>query len=154
MYDVEVCERAARRVIGLSHTGAYNEIGPTFQALSARLGELGLWPEAQEFLGLYFDDPGEVPEDDLRALAGIVVRDELTLPDGLEQARLAAGKYAVLSFKGPYEGLADAWAWLYNDWLPTSGERAGPGVACEVYVNSPVDVAPEELRTDVCAPLA
>jgi AraC family transcriptional regulator len=153
MYDVEVRDRPARRVIGLAHTGAYQEIGPTFAALSAQVTELGLWPEAQEFLGLYFDDPGEVPEDDLRALAGIAVRDDLALPDGLEQTRLTAGKYAVLSFKGPYEGLPDAWAWLYNDWLPASGERPGPGIACEVYVNSPTDVAPEDLRTDICAPL-
>jgi len=68
MYDVEVVERPARRVIGVAHTGAYNEIGPTFEALGAKVSELGLWSEAQEFLGLYFDDPGEVPVEKLRTV--------------------------------------------------------------------------------------
>jgi len=42
MHEVEVTQRPARRVIGIGHKGAYNQIGPAFEALGARVSALGL----------------------------------------------------------------------------------------------------------------
>jgi AraC family transcriptional regulator len=153
MYPVEIMERPALRVIGLAHRGAYNQIGPVFEQLGAAVTEAGLWPEAIEVLGLYFDDPSQVPEADLRSLAGIAVRDGVTQPAGFAEERLAAGRFAVLRHRGPYEGLPAAWGWLMSDWLPKSGETPRAAVPCEVYRNAPGEVAPEDLLTDICMPI-
>lgn len=154
MYAVEVLERPARRVIGLPHRGAYNRIGEAFRRLSDAVGAQNLWPEAIEFLGVFFDDPGSVPEEDLRSLAAIAVRDDLAMPAGFEQARLAAGRFAVLHHKGPYEGLPAAWGWLMETWLPASGLKPRPDSGCEIYRNAPGEVPEAELLTDICLPVA
>ena len=73
MYQVEVAERPERRVIGVAHRGAYNQIGGAFRTLGAVASEAGLWPQALEVLGVFQDDPREVAEADLRSMAGIAV---------------------------------------------------------------------------------
>jgi AraC family transcriptional regulator len=154
MYDIEVTERPARRVIGIGHRGPYDRIGGAFEALAAAAEAQGLWPEATEFLGVYFDDPEKTPAEDLRALAGIAVREDLALPDGFEQVRLAAGRHAVLRLIGPYAGLPAAWTWLYATWLPQSGLAPRDAPACEVYRNTPGQVPETELVTEICIPVA
>jgi AraC family transcriptional regulator len=154
MYRVEIAERPASRVIGIEHRGAYNKIGGAFERLGAAVTEAGLWPEVIEVLGLYPDDPSRVPEAELRSLAGIAVGEGVAAPRGFAEERLAAGRYAVLHHRGPYEGLPAAWGWLRAEWLPKSGATPRAGVACEVYRNAPGEVPPEELLTDVCLPVA
>jgi AraC family transcriptional regulator len=154
MYAIEVTERPARRVIGIAHRGPYHRIGAAFERLAAEVEAKGLWPEAIEFLGVYFDDPETVAQADLRSLAGIAVRDDLALPEGFEQARLAAGRHAVLHHKGPYSGLPAAWEHLYETWLPQSGLTLRPAPASEVYRNAPGQVPEADLLTDICMPVA
>lgn len=154
MYEVEVMERPARRVIGVAHRGPYTGIGGAFKRLSTLVGEHGLGPEAIEFLGVYFDDPGSVPEDEMHSLAAIAVRDDLPMPPGFEQARLAAGRYAVLHHVGPYAGLPAAWGWMLSEWVPASGLLVREDAACEVYLNAPGKVPEAELRTEICMPVA
>ena len=45
---------------------------------------------------------------------------------------IPGGEHAVLTFKGPYEGLGDAYRWLYGTWLPTSGREPNAAPAYEV----------------------
>jgi AraC family transcriptional regulator len=154
MYPVEIMKRPPRRVIGVAHRGGYSQIGGAFGRLKALLDERELWPEAIEFMGVFFDDPHAVPEAELRSLAGIAVRKGLALPDGLEEARLQGGKHAVLHLVGPYDGLPAAWRWLYDEWLPQSGMKGRRGAAAEIYRNTPGEVEPAALATDICLPVA
>jgi AraC family transcriptional regulator len=154
MHEGEVVERPERRVIGVAHRGPYDAIGPAFERLAAVAGERGLWSEAVEFLGVYFDDPRSVAAAELRSLAGIAVRDDLALPEGLEEVRLPAGRHAVLHHRGSYAGLAAAWAYLGGEWLPASGLAGREAPACEIYLNTPGEVPENELRTDICMPVA
>lgn len=91
MYPVEIREEAPRRVVGIGHRGPYDQIKPAFERLSDLVTERGLWPQAREVLGVYVDDPTEVPAEDLRGLAGIAVAEDLPLPEGMEQMRVAGG---------------------------------------------------------------
>jgi AraC family transcriptional regulator len=154
MYQVEIVKRPARRVVGLEHRGAYSSIGGTFDRLGSALEARGLWPEAIEFLAVYFDDPGEVAESNLRAVAGIAVRKGLALPEGFAEAKLASGQHAVLTLSGPYDGLPAAWAWIYREWLPASEFDARKAAPFEIYRNMPGEVPPAELRTEICVPVA
>ena len=91
MHEVSLVEEPERRVVGLEHRGAYSAIGGTFTALMQAVEGRGLWPEAIEVLGVYRDDPRVVPEAELRSMAGIRVRDDLALPEGMAELRLPAG---------------------------------------------------------------
>jgi AraC family transcriptional regulator len=154
MHQVDVVEEAARRVIGLEHRGAYSAIGPTFHRLMQMVGERGLQGEMREFLGVYFDDPRVVPEDKLRSMAAIRVRDELPVPEGFADAMLPGGRYARARVRGSYAQLPAAYQWLYGTWLPGSDERQREAPSFEVYVSDPSSVPEPELLTEIYVPLA
>ncbi|MFZ1481646.1 MAG: GyrI-like domain-containing protein [Paracoccaceae bacterium] len=66
---------------------------------------------------------------------------------------LARRPPAVLAFKGPYAGLPAAYDQLFGIWLPQSGEEPADSPVFELYLNTPMDTAPEQLLTEICMPL-
>jgi len=66
---------------------------------------------------------------------------------------LEGGPHAVITHKGPYTHLGQAYDWLYGAWLPTSGREPRHAPPFEVYLNTPREVAPEELLTEIYLPL-
>lgn len=152
MFDVTIRTEPARRLGGLSHRGSYMEIGKCFEAFSAICESRNLWPQVGAVLGIYYDNPDAVPEAELRSFAGGAFRDG-QLPDGMEEATLPGGRAAVLTFKGPYTEIKDAYDSLFGNWLPQSGEEPADAPCYEIYLNSPRDTAPEDLLTEICLPL-
>ena len=104
-------------------------------------------------LGIYYDDPSVVAPERLRADACVELRTDASPPPGIVIDKIAAGRYAVYTHRGPYEGLPAAYKVLYGLWLPQSGEDMDDRACMEIYHNSPVDTAPALLLTDVCLPL-
>jgi AraC family transcriptional regulator len=154
MFQVEIKNSPARRVLAVPHRGPYMEISKAFEKLSAIVASRNLFPHARGMVGVYYDDPSAVKAADLRSHAGLVVDPSLPKVDGLEDVQLPGGRTAVLRFKGHYSGLPAAYDYLYGTWLPASGHEAGDSPVFEDYVNSPMDTAPENLLTDICLPLA
>ena len=154
MSDVEILDLPPHRVAALPHRGAYPAVGPVFKELSDLATTRGLWPISRGLVMVACDDPDTVPEADLRSYAGILVPEDLALEPPLEEITLPPGRHAVMQYVGPYEGLRDAWGQLYGAWMACSGETPGPGWSFEIYRNTPLDVPPEALRTDLYAPLA
>jgi AraC family transcriptional regulator len=149
-HPVEMTEHAARTLAGLPHRGAYHGIGETFGNLNRLLGERGLWPKVRIVLGVYHDDPRRVPEAELSSHAGADLGGEI--PDGFEAVEIPAGRYAVMHYAGPYDGLPGAWTEMVG-WLSRAEVTSRPAPALEIYLNGPDDVPPEELRTDICMPV-
>ncbi|MEM7721039.1 MAG: AraC family transcriptional regulator [Pseudomonadota bacterium] len=154
MHPIEIMDQPARRIAAIPHHGKFTEIGKAFETIGAVVTSRNLWPHVRGMVGVYPDDPANVPEDELRSFAGAVVSDEAPIDDPLEEMHLPAGRYAVMHFKGPYSGLEAAYKHLYGVWLPQSGEETGDHPPIEVYLNGPQDTAPDDLLTDVCVPLA
>jgi AraC family transcriptional regulator len=102
---------------------------------------------------MYYDDPGCVPEEDLRSRAGATVDEDQALEAPLEEARIPGGPHAVLVHKGPYSELHAAYHWLYKDWLVNSGREPADAPVFEEYLNNPHEVAPSELLTVIRLPL-
>ncbi len=153
MYAVEIRQDPARRLAAMPHKGAYAEIGRAFEKGGAVLAARKLIGACSGMVGVYYDDPSAVAVADLRSHAGFEIASGPIDPP-LEQVNLPAGRHAVLRFKGPYSGLPAAYEQLYRNWLPGSGETPADSPVFEVYLNTPMDVAPEELLTEICVPLA
>jgi len=153
--DVSIKDMPAVRVATVPHVGPYNQINSAFGTLGGIAGPAGLFerPEAA-MIGIYYDDPQTTPVDELRSEAGIRVAEDITLPRGLNDQHLSAGKYAVTTHVGPYEQLGDVWARFLGEWLPKSDHRIRPGASYELYLNDPSQVPASELRTEIYQPIA
>jgi AraC family transcriptional regulator len=103
-------------------------------------------------VAINYDNPDATPEAQLRSFAGGELQGGPT-PDGLEDATIAAGRVAVLTYKGPYAGISAAYHSLFGNWLPEAGEEPAEAPCCEIYLNNSREVAPEELLTEICLPL-
>jgi AraC family transcriptional regulator len=152
--DVDIREMPARRVAAVRHVGPYNQIPVAFECLHAIVAATPELQQPTSMLALYHDDPETTSKDELRSDAGVVVPEAVTLPGGLTEQRLPAGRYARALHVGPYEELGDVWARFMGEWLPASGQRVGSGPSYEVYLNTPMTAPKEQLRTELYIPLA
>lgn len=152
MFPVEIRMTPALRLAGLLHTGPYDQIGPTFQALGARLDAAGLMDKASLWAGVYHDDPAAQMPEALRSHACAALPPDLSLPDGFERIDIAAARSAVMTVTGSYEQLGEAWNWLYRTWLPHAGETPTTP-ACEVYVSMAPMVDEAAQITEIRVPL-
>ena len=151
--NVEIKQLPGLRVAALRHLGPYNRISEAFGRLGAIASEAGLLRAKPIMLALYHDDPEVTPESELRSDAAVVVAEHVQLPPDLTEQRIPAGTYAVTTHQGPYEQLGDTWARFMGQWLPQSGKRLGPGVTYEVYLNTPMEVAKDQLVTELYMPV-
>ena len=154
MRKVEIRTAPALRVVGVEHRGPYPEIGRAFERLHALAGERGLHGPDRRLVAVYFDEGTTVPPRDRRALAALTVPAGTSVSPPLAEWELATGEYAVLRHVGPYAGLGATYEWLLRTWLPGSGRRAAGRPCYEIYANTPVDVAPDALITDIHLPFA
>ncbi|MEX3007943.1 GyrI-like domain-containing protein [Hoeflea sp. TYP-13] len=153
MFDVEIRQMPDRHMGAIPHTGPYTEIGNCF----VRLGEIAsspvFRPNVQGVAAIYHDDPNLVAEADLRSHAGLLIGKGTDLPEGLEEVLLEAGDYAVLTYKGPYNGVRAAYDHLFGHWLPNSDREPAEAPCYELYLNSPADTKPDDLLTEIYLPL-
>ncbi len=147
MCDVTLKDEPQRRLAMIAHRGPYITIGEAFEKAGATAMARGLGPELGAMMGLFYDDPDAVPEAELRSAAGFEIAREAEIAAPLEEIRLPGGKHAILTHKGPYTGLKTAYAFLFGDWLPKSGEVPRDTPPFELYLNTPMDTAPDDLVT-------
>ncbi|MGH1349618.1 MAG: AraC family transcriptional regulator [Methyloligellaceae bacterium] len=153
MYDVEVKDIEAITIAAVHYKGSYMESGQAFEQLMTWAGPKGLINETTRMIGVYYDDPNEVPEEELRTDAGIAVSDNLEVQNPIRLVNIERGTYAVLLHKGPYAELSKAYAWLFGQWLPQSGREAANRPCFEEYLNNPKETNPGDLQTLICLPL-
>lgn len=153
MPDVEIRNEPARRIAAIAHHGPYMEVSRSFEKLGEVLGQRGLYGHVGRLIGVYYDDPGAVPQDRLRSHAGIETDAAMPIEAPLEEVTLPGGRHAVLRHRGSYSGLPAAYDQLYAAWLPQSGEEPADSPPFELYQNTPMDVAEADLVTDICVPL-
>ncbi|WP_217699407.1 GyrI-like domain-containing protein [Pseudomonas fluorescens] len=64
------------------------------------------------------------------------------------------GRYAVASFKGKVEGLANAWMWLAREWMPSSGMQCDDRPCFEIFsATTALDVHTGEFSCDIYIPV-
>lgn len=150
MDHVEITERPGMRLAGVPHRGPYPEIGAAFGRLFAALTAARAWDRAGLMLGVYYYNPEPLPEAEFRSHAAVIWPEDMPLPEGLEEVRIAPGRVACLTLKGSYEGLAAAWDRLTGDWARQSGAVPTGPLVYELYRNDLSDTPPEDLLTELC----
>jgi AraC family transcriptional regulator len=100
-------------------------------------------------IGVGWDDPKTTPPEKIRYDACITVSESFQ-PDGeVKVQMLEGGKYAIATQVGPYEQMPQTYRWFIDEWLPKSGQTMRDLPMYEVYRNSPADVPPEQLLTEI-----
>jgi AraC family transcriptional regulator len=153
--DVHVESLAPKKVVYLRHVGPYEgeALEETWAKLLTWAGPRGLLGPRTVLLGIGHDNPHVTRPDKLRYDACLAT-DQPVEPEGeVSTQEIPGGEYAVATHKGPYQSLTETYACLYGDWLPASGREPADAPGFEVYHNSPLDTAPQDLVTDVYVPL-
>lgn len=151
--NVQIKTLEPKRVAFMRQVGPYGEVGATWDRLLPWLGREGLLGGDAQFIGICHDDPEVTPPERIRYDACVTV-DERFAPTGdIGVQTIPGGEYAVATHFGPYSRLGETYAKLLGEWLPRS-RRALRSTPCfEVYLNDPGSTEPEDLITDIYAPL-
>jgi len=152
-YPVEIRSVPARRLIGVPHQGANYRISEAYSRLDVIAASRDLYPHLRNMIAVFYNDPSVVDEADLQSFAAFEASPDLPLPDGLEDRALPESSCAVLTFKGPYSNLPAAYDYLFGTWLPASDRTPADLPSYEVYLNTPLDTAPDDLVTEIHLPL-
>jgi AraC family transcriptional regulator len=153
MRDVVIREMPEMAVLSVEHAGSYMQIGKAFDTLMGWVAARGLLSPEMRMIGIFYDDPGVVPAEELRSRAGVVLPRDVEISTPVSMASIPAGEYAVLRHQGPYGDMQAAYQWLYGVWLVQSGREAADAPCFEEYLNNPKDTSPSELLTEICLPL-
>ncbi len=153
MSGLELRELPEMRLAAIGHQGAYHRIGPAFERLGSVLGAADGFGDTRGLVGVYYDNPMVTPEPELRSHAGAVWAGG-AIPDGLEEVVIPAGRYAVYTHVGPYDGLAAAWQELSPEAIAELGVGWREAPALEIYLDDPGNTPEDRLRTDLCVAVA
>ena len=138
-------------VARIRHVGPYSEVGPCIERLFRWAGGLGV--PTGRVLTLSWDNPETAAPDVLRSDACVELRTEEEPPPGIELGPVGGGRYAVYRVTGSYDGFAQAYRRLSEEWLGSSGESKQERTCLEMYRDTPVNTPQEMLVTDLCLPV-
>ena len=151
--EIRVREEPLRHCLTLRYTGDYLLCGSIWHELKALAEPAGLMDKAIGSAGLVYDDPEVTAVEHLRYDAGLVLEaDEIPfgLPKGIQKRTIPGGLYAVALYQGPHEDLLEVYITLLGQWMPRRKVELFDEPIVEVYLNEPDEVAPPDLRTEVC----
>jgi AraC family transcriptional regulator len=150
---VTIEQREPTRVAFMRHVGPYAEVGETWDRFLPVLGKEGLLGGDTLFIGICHDDPEVTPPDKIRYDACVSVEENFRPSGDIGVQVIAGGEYAMTTHFGPYNKLGRTYTKLLGQWLPRSGRELRQTPCFEVYLNDPQSTEPEDLITDIYAPL-
>lgn len=141
-------------VLFVRRTGPYYQAaGEAFGVLCQFAGPRGLLGPMSRMIGISHDDPHVTDESKFRYDACVTIDHEVKPEGDVGLKTIAGGKYAVFLHAGPYERFQQTYDQIFKNWLPGSGERLREEPCFELYLNSPDQVKPEDLRTEIWLPI-
>ena len=124
-------ERLEQPYLFLEVKGDYRGLGEAFESLLAEVQALGIRPEGAPF-ALFFDDPGRIPSDELRAHVCCPVRERPARTGSLRFECLQRAMVVYAKVRGPHAEVARSYPALFS-YLHELGWRQG-GPVREVYL--------------------
>ena len=143
---------APLRVAFVRHIGPYDQVRPVFERLA-------VWAAARAskvdplFLGLAHDNPRITPAAQLRFDCCIEVSTDVRGEGDVGVTELGGGEYATAVHRGPFDRLAETYAWLAGELMPREGRTMRKAPCVEIYLTPPERTSPTELLTEVLVPV-
>lgn len=151
--DVRIIDFPQTRVAVLEHHGAPEFEHESVRKLIAWRIENRLPPDRHRTYGVHYFDLGKTPPEQYRLDLCISVQHEiLPNPYGVINKFIPAGRCAIARHLGPRDNITAA-AYLYEKWLPDSGETLRDFPLFFHYVNVGPGVHEHDMITDVYLPL-
>jgi effector-binding domain-containing protein len=157
MSEVTIVEVSSQLVIGMRKTGAYKEIPLMFQRLckfafskniQVTAYPVFLWHEATVEEAQKAGEEGNADIEVAFPISGSI---EIAGDKEIRVYELPGGKMAKIVHEGPYEECTLSYKKLFS-WITENGKRIS-GPFREVYLNDPREIQPEEILTEIYAPL-
>lgn len=144
-----------RAILRVRETGPYKESAErAWKTLCEWAGPRGLFGPSTMLLGIGHDDPTITAPEKIRYDAALTVDRPVQAEAPVVADVMPGGEYAIITHKGPYEGLEEAYKRIMGQWLPQSGrEMRDDSPTFEAYLNDPTRTPPQELLTDIHIPL-
>lgn len=135
----------------LEARGPYHEAGASIPSLLRELDAQGLSPDGPPFC-LFFDDPGRVRAEDLRARVCVPLRGVRSLRSPLRLELLPSQTVAYAYASGPYPEVPRAYPKVFEYLAGMGWEPAGP--VREIYLVAPGPRPdPSQLLTEIQVPV-
>jgi len=155
MSEVSVTELEPQLVVGMRKRGTYAEIGQMIATVCQFAAGSGA-----QIMGRPTFICHETPKEAMKANEQsnadvevvIPVAQKVTGTDRVTCYELPGGQMARIVHKGPYEQCAPAYKTLFA-WIAEHHKKV-VGPTREVYLNDPRKVPPEDILTEIFAPIA
>ncbi len=154
--DAKTVETKPMKVLCVRHVGPYQMIGEAFERLDRAVKEAGIDIGNSQWLGIYNDDPDQVPAAELSSDACVTVEAFPALAAGsiLKPLEIPGGLHATTRHTGSYSGLHEAWGRLVGSWIPSNGYGPRCAPCYEIYVKGHESTQDEaEFLTDLYEPV-
>lgn len=157
MSEVTVVELGSQRVLGMRRKGAYREIAVMLPGVFEFAFSKNVQIAGYPVFICHEITPEEVKKADNDGNADIEVAVpisgsvEITGNEEIREYELPGGKMARIVHKGPYEECSRTYEKLFS-WIAEKGKKI-IGPIREIYFNDPREVPPEEILTEIYAPL-
>lgn len=146
--DVEIRTLEPRKTMLVRRTVPKEQLGEAFMENLPKVGAYVGGGAAGAPFGRY----PSYADDAIEVEIGIPVAEHLPPSGDIEPGEIPGGSYAVAVHRGSYDGLPGTYQAVYA-WIHANGHR-DDGAPFESYLDDPGSVAPDDLRTEVCVPIA
>lgn len=154
MHEIHVCQVEPQLVVGMRKHGTYAEIGPMIVTVWRFAAGSGA-----QIIGRPTFICHETPKEAMKANEQSNADVEVVVPvarkvtgtDRVTCYELPGGQMAKIVHKGPYEASAPTYKKLFA-WIAENHKKV-VGPTREVYLNDPRKVSPDELLTEIYAPV-
>lgn len=149
-HKCELYDQSAQPILAIHTHGAVADLpkilGESYDAIMKYLHEIHEEPGGAPFV-TYFN----LDMQDLDIEIGFPVSKSLPGKDHIISKEMPAGKYASVLHKGPYPEMGAAYEALNRFMVENSIQPSG--IVYEFYLNSPMEVPPDELKTQIVFPV-
>lgn len=153
--NVTIVDFEETRVALLEHRGAPALVNDSAMRFIQWRKESGLSPvKTSKTFGIAYDDPEQTEPENFRFdICGSVRQEIPDNPQGVKNSTIPGGRCAVVRHLGSHDRLGESARYLYQQWLPESGEELRDFPLFFHYLNLMSDTAERDLITDVYLPL-
>lgn len=155
MEEVTIVEVSPVQVVGMRKRGGYMEIAPMIGAVCQYIVKQEAVPAGPP---MYLSH--EMSEEEAKAAAeagnadlevAVPVMGDVADSDEIKAYELPGGTMAKIVHRGPYPECTKTYEKLFA-WIGANNKQIS-GPIREVYLNDPAQVPPEELLTEIYAPI-